>query len=198
MKINIDEANKNISCGYGSYASGAKFKVYDPDTKITIGKFTCIAAGTEVIVGGNHRSDFVTQFPFNDDELRNTWPDIPLSKVPYSSHCGDIEIGSDVWVGANSLILSGSKIGHGAIIGAGSVIRPIIGNGSTFIKGVPPFAIVIGNPAKIVSYRFDEDTIEALLKIAWWDWTLDKIQSAMPYLHSEDISTFISMFKGER
>lgn len=68
-------------------------------------------------------------------------------------------VGNDVWVGANSVILKGRTIGDGAIVGAGSVVT----------RDVPPFAIVVGNPAKIVKYRFDPESIDFLLKLQWWN-----------------------------
>ena len=200
MKFDVNEAFlKNVKSGYGTYAS-AKFRIYDPHTKVTIGKFTCIAADTQIIVGGHHNKHFVTQYPFNDNELKISFKDIPTSEIPYDCSCGDIEIGSDVWIGSNCLILSGAKIGNGSVIGAGSVIRRQIIDrvNECFRYEVPAYSIVVGNPAEIVSYRFDADTIRLLEKIAWWDWPLDKIQEAMPLLHSEGIEVFISRYsKGE-
>ncbi|NVJ90012.1 MAG: CatB-related O-acetyltransferase [Methylocystaceae bacterium] len=90
-------------------------------------------------------------------------------------------IGCDVWIGANAIILQGRKIGHGAIIGAGSVVT----------KDVPPYAIVAGNPAKIINYRFDEETIEGLLETKWW--TLPEI--AIAQLPHDDIAACINTIR---
>jgi hypothetical protein len=94
---------------------------------------------------------------------------------------GDIKIGNDVWIGATSTIMSGVTIGDGAVIGAGSTIT----------KDVPPFAIVAGNPGKIVKYRFTEEQIEKLLQIAWWDWGEDKIKENAMSMWSPNIDDFI-------
>jgi carbonic anhydrase/acetyltransferase-like protein (isoleucine patch superfamily) len=93
-------------------------------------------------------------------------------------------IGHDVWVGVDALILSGVTIGNGAVIAARSVVT----------KDVPPYAIVAGSPARVVKYRFDEDTIAVLLAIAWWDWPQAKIEEALPLLMSPNLDTFIRRY----
>jgi serine acetyltransferase len=98
---------------------------------------------------------------------------------------GDIIIGNDVWIGAKSTIMSGVKIGDGAVIGSGSVVA----------KDVPPYAIVVGNPAKVIKYRFDEQQIENLLEIAWWNWPEHKIKEEAMLLWSKDINYFIDKHK---
>jgi virginiamycin A acetyltransferase len=77
----------------------------------------------------------------------------------------DTEVGHDVWIGAGATILPGARIGSGAIIGAGAVVA----------GEVPPYAIVAGNPARIVRHRFDADTVTRILKVAWWTWPIDRI-----------------------
>jgi acetyltransferase-like isoleucine patch superfamily enzyme len=102
-------------------------------------------------------------------------------KIGHPSCKGDINIGNDVWVGAKSTIMSGVKIGDGSIIGAGTTVT----------KDVPPYSIVVGNPGKIVKYRFDENQIEKLLKISWWDWTEDRIKTEAMNMWSDKIDEFI-------
>lgn len=199
MKIDIQKAiNENVTIGYGSYMN-ANFNVFDPNTKVSIGKFTSIAGDVRFILGGNHRKDFVTQYPFNDKDIRESNPDMPLSDVPYDSSCGDIRIGSDVWIGFGCTILSGATIGHGAVIGAGSVVRSKTYDQyyKRWRDEVPAYAIVIGNPGIITGYRFEGQIIYDLLKIAWWDFTLEKIKEAMPLLHSGDIKEFIKQYRGK-
>jgi acetyltransferase-like isoleucine patch superfamily enzyme len=94
---------------------------------------------------------------------------------------GDIIIENDVWIGAKSTIMSGVKIHNGSVIGTGSIVT----------KDVPPYSIVVGNPAKIVKYRFNPKQIESLLKIAWWDWTEDRIKTEAKTLWSNNIDIFI-------
>jgi serine acetyltransferase len=102
-------------------------------------------------------------------------------KMGHPSCKGDIVIENDVWIGAKSTIMSGVRIHNGAVVAANSNVT----------KDVPPFAVVGGNPAKIIKYRFNEEQIESLLKIAWWDWDEDKIRiNAMP-LWSDKIDEFI-------
>jgi len=97
---------------------------------------------------------------------------------------GDIIIENDVWIGATATIMSGVKISNGAVVGAGSVVT----------KDVPPYAIVAGNPAKVVKYRFTEEQIEKLLSIAWWDWEEQKIRDNAMIMWSNNIDDFINKF----
>ena len=89
----------------------------------------------------------------------------------HPSSKGDIVIGNDVWIGYQSCILSGVTIGNGAIIGAKSVVT----------KDVPPYAIVAGNPAKFIRYRFPQETIDKLENLAWWDWDISVIKERFHY-----------------
>jgi len=98
---------------------------------------------------------------------------------------GDVEIGNDVWIGTEAFILSGVKIGNGAVIGARCVVS----------RDVPPYAIMVGNPARIARYRFSEDQIRDLLKIAWWDWPVAKIKEATSLLLDSQVDKFIAQYK---
>lgn len=142
--------------------------------KVEAGNFCSIAAGVTIMVGGDHRPDWVSTFPFTV-----LWgcdiPGHPRSK-------GDVIIGSDVWIAHEAFILSGVKIGHGAVIAARAVVA----------KDVPPYAIMVGNPARIAKYRFDPETIKKLLEIAWWNWPDNEIAQALPYMMNDDIESFIS------
>jgi acetyltransferase-like isoleucine patch superfamily enzyme len=85
---------------------------------------------------------------------------------PRSIERNDITIGSDVWIGRNAVLLGGVNVGHGAIIGAYTVVA----------KDVPPYAVVVGNPAVVIRYRFDQTTITRLLSIRWWEWSDELIR----------------------
>jgi virginiamycin A acetyltransferase len=93
----------------------------------------------------------------------------------------DVQIGNDVWIGNDARILSGVKIGDGAVIGAMTVVA----------KDIPPYAVVVGNPARIIKYRFSESQIKSLLKIRWWDWPHQKINENAKLFFSHDIDKFI-------
>jgi len=97
-------------------------------------------------------------------------------------HRIDWIISNDVWIGVESVILSGIKIGDGAVVGTKSVVT----------QSIPPYAIVFGNPANILRYRFDQETINKLLEIAWWNWDDKKIVEFLPYLLNPDIRDFVS------
>ncbi|MGG0591310.1 CatB-related O-acetyltransferase [Priestia megaterium] len=113
--------------------------------KLTIGNYVSIASGVQFLLGGNHRHDTFSTYPFKVKMLG-------YSKEAWSK--GPIVVADDVWIGTNAMIMSGVTIGKGAVIAAGSIVT----------KDVPPYAIVGGNPAKLIKYRFDEEVRNELLK----------------------------------
>jgi len=149
------------------------------EAKVIIGNYCSIAKEVVILPGGVHPVDWVSTFPFRIKfGLTGAYEDgMPMTK-------GDITIGSDVWVGTGSTILSGVNIGHGAVVAAGSVVT----------KDVAPYAIVGGVPAKEISKRFDSDTISKMLGIAWWDWEEDEIKEAIPLLSSNDMEGFMQRY----
>jgi virginiamycin A acetyltransferase len=178
--------NPNIQVGdytyYDDIDGAEKFEhhvthMYDfIGDKLIIGKFCAIARGVEFIMNGaNHRMDSVTTYPFNimGDGWEKAAPD--LGDMPIK---GDTVIGNDVWIGQNVTFMPGVKISDGAIIGANSVVA----------KDVPPYHIVAGNPAKIIRKRFDDELIEYLLELKWWDWPSDKIIDNLEILCSDDLT----------
>jgi len=124
---------------------------------IIIGSFTSIARNVS-IQEFNHNYDTITSYLI----FKNIFKE---SKSKDISSKGQVTIGNDVWIGTQSIILSGSSIGNGAIVAANSVV----------VGDIPPYAIVAGSPAKVIKYRFSEEIIEALEKIKWWDWSIEKI-----------------------
>lgn len=94
---------------------------------------------------------------------------------------GDITIGNDVWIGRNVMLLPGANIGNGAVIGAGSVVA---GN-------IPPYSIAVGNPCKVIKKRFSEEQITLLNKIAWWNWSHERINENLYLICNEDIELFL-------
>jgi acetyltransferase-like isoleucine patch superfamily enzyme len=148
------------------------------NSKLMIGRFCSISEGVTILLGGEHRTEWITTYPFNSlFEGAQHYTGHPRSK-------GDVMVGNDVWIGRDAFILSGVTIGNGAVIGARSVVA----------KDVMPFSIVVGNPARHIRYRFSESMIEELQSIAWWDWSISKIEEAWPLLLSSELDAFIAKY----
>lgn len=129
--------------------------------RLVIGKYCSIACGVKFIMnGGNHRTDWFTSYPF--PIFGNGWEAAMPASWPNK---GDTVIGNDVWIGYEASIMPGVKIGDGAIIAAKSVVT----------SDVEPYAVVGGNPARVIRKRFDESTIAELMEIKWWDWEREKV-----------------------
>lgn len=142
-----------------------------------VGDYCSIADDVQVFLGGYHRPDWVSMYPFTAfAEWRGS-----SSTRDHTVGRGDVTIGSDVWLGSRCTIMAGVTIGHGAVIGARTVVT----------RDVPPYAVVTGNPGRVVKYRFDEQTIAALLDIAWWDWPEVRVRQNLDLLLSGDITAFI-------
>lgn len=144
---------------------------WDDKTRLTIGKFCSMAEGVTFILGGEHRMDWITTYPFS--AMGEAWMGAE-SITGHPASKGDIVIGNDVWIGHGALILSGVRIGDGAVIGAGSVVN----------KNVDDYAIVAGNPARFIRFRFDEDLRLGLKQLSWWDWPDEKISKNLQDLMS--------------
>lgn len=141
--------------------------------KLIIGKFCAIAAETRFIMTGDHKLDAISTYPF--PIFGHGWETaFDIFNLPVK---GDIIVGNDVWFGYDSLVKGGVTIGDGAIIAARAVV----------VKDVPPYSIVAGNPAKVVKMRFDDKIIERLLRIAWWDWPIEKINQNIKLICSLDV-----------
>lgn len=143
--------------------------------KLIIGKFCMLASDVQFIMnGGNHMTDAISAYPFA--VFGNGWEGAMEGKA-YPTK-GDTEVGNDVWIGHQAIIMPGVKIGDGAIIGSYSIVT----------KDVDPYSIVGGNPAKVIRKRYDNDVIARLLQIRWWDWPLDKITRNLKVLTANDIA----------
>ena len=172
--------NPNIIVGDFTYIADSEFEShvthhYDfIGDKLIIGKFCQIAAGVEFVMNGaNHQMNAVSTFPFYTQEGWNMKPPA-AGDMPFK---GDTVIGNDVWIGQNATILPGVHIGDGAIIGANSVVG----------SNVEPYAVVVGNPAETIRYRFDEELTSLLLKFKWWDKPIEEINALIPILTSSDL-----------
>lgn len=145
------------------------------DSKLVVGSYCSFSSGMTILLGGAHRSDWVSTYPFSD-----LWSEASQFEGHPASK-GGVTIGNDVWVGFGATILDGVSIGDGAVIGAQSVVS----------SDVPAYSIVAGNPAKEIRKRFDERTIERLLEIRWWSWREDLILDHLPLMLSTDIDAFL-------
>lgn len=157
-----------------------KPRVVDLGEKVSlqIGKYCSISTQVVIFLGSEHRTDWVSTYPFP-----TLWQSAKsILGHPYSK--GDVVIGNDVWIGYHVTILSGVTIGDGAVIGAGSVVS----------RNIPAYAVAVGNPAQIVRYRFEKETIQKLLKIKWWDWPDEKVRENIHLICSDAIDEFIKKF----
>lgn len=150
--------------------------------KLTIGNYSSIAREVVIFLDGNHRTDWISMYPPNGFAI--THGKYLKTREGHPSSKGDVTIGHDVWIGYRSTILSGVTIHDGAVVAAGSVVT----------KDVPAYAIVGGNPAKLIKYRFSPKVIEKLLKIKWWDWPNEKIEKNVNLLLSSNIDEFVKRF----
>jgi acetyltransferase-like isoleucine patch superfamily enzyme len=154
--------------------------VYQGDERLVAGKY-CSLRGT-FLLGGQHAVDQITTYPIRINwRLPGAWED------GFPTPQGDTIVGSDVWVGRGSLVMSGVTLGDGCIVAGGAVVT----------KDVPPYAIVGGNPAKVIRYRFSEEHIEELLQIRWWDWSDAEVLEALPYM-GNDIEAFLAHARSKR
>lgn len=148
---------------------------YGEDTELRIGKFCSIAGNVNIFLGGNHRTDWGSTFPFN-----KLW-DCAKYIEGHPATKGDVIIGNDVWIGMNATILSGVTICDGAVIAANSVVT----------KDVAPYSIVAGNPAVEKKKRFGDKQIQELLNIKWWNLEDRDIEKIVHFLMSENIDQLI-------
>lgn len=148
--------------------------------KLIIGKFCSIACKAKFLMtSGNHSMKSLSSYTF--PIFYEEWG-LDVSHVTDAwDNKGDIVIGNDVWIGYEAVIMSGVKIGDGAIIGTRAVVT----------KDVPPYTVVGGMPAKVIKKRFDDDTIDKLMKIQWWNWTEEKIQANIPYIKSGEVDKLV-------
>ncbi|HEX5309212.1 MAG TPA: CatB-related O-acetyltransferase [Solirubrobacteraceae bacterium] len=165
------------SVGRHSYGSFQVNAGRSDRARLRIGAFCSIAWGVEFALGGNHRPDWVSTYPF-----RVMW-DMPGAFVDGHPRAErDIEVGNDVWIGAQALILPGARIGDGAVIGARAVVA----------GEVRPYSIVGGIPARELRRRFSDKQIDSLLSLRWWEWPEERIKASVDLLCSPDVERLLA------
>lgn len=176
-----------VSLGDGSYIDRAELNAGDENCLVAIGKYTSIGREVKFIVGMNHDYKKISSYPFS------TIKKIEAGEKYVNPGDGEwnkksIIIGNDVWIGTGVTILGGVRIGNGAIIGAGTVVA----------KNIPAYAVVVGNPGKVIKYRFDKDEIELLSKLKWWNKGNEWIENNNELLEVGDVcclSKYIEQYK---
>lgn len=174
--------DRNILVYHSNIGKASYVGAFSMIFKADIGKYCSISYGITI---GPPEHDYkkVTTHPFIYDKFYETIAEDSLLENTKLSE--EVIIGNDVWIGANVTILRGVTIGHGAVIGANALVN----------KDVPPYAIVAGNPAKVIKYRFSADTIEKLLDISWWNWSPEKMKVNSAFFTSADLEMSINEIK---
>lgn len=187
LKDNLkNEIKQNLAIiGKWSYGNPKIYR-WDWKSKIYIGNFCSLGPEIKIIIGGNHRTDWVStsQLPADTFNFEDTFLNAQKIKN-YNYSKGDLHIENDVWIGAFSIIFSGVRLGNGSVVAAGSVVT----------KDVDPYTIVGGNPARFIKKRFTSKQINFLKSSKWWDLEDKKIDLLSKYLLDEKVDLFIKKFK---
>lgn len=181
MKRIVFQRTKILKKKYPQYEIGRhtygnpEISTWKEGATLKIGAFCSIADGVKIFLGGEHRIDWVTTYPFTALwEQGKHIAGHPKTK-------GDVIIGNDVWLGAEAVIMSGVKIGDGAVVGARAVVT----------TDIAPYEIYAGNPARLVRKRFDTKTIRQLLELEWWNFDDSEIARMLPLMLNKNIDGFI-------
>lgn len=168
--------------GVGTYDNGAKVWRWSK-AKLVIGKYCSIAHNVTFIVDeGFHGMSEITNYPFiNNLSIENE----SISMRQEKGQKEGIEIGNDVWIGINAVILPGVKVGNGVTIAAGSVVT----------KDIPDYVLVGGAPAKIIKDKYTQQQKEDLNNIAWWNWTEKSLTESKADFYKLTVQEFIDKYK---
>lgn len=176
--------------GIGSYYDREIEIISWSDTyKVLVGKYCSIGRDSCFFLHADHRPDWITTTSQLWGPVTPQIADMHM-KMGHPSCKGNIVLENDVWIGAKAAIMSGITLHNGCVVAATSTVT----------KDVPPYAMVAGNPARIIRYRFSDDIIEKLLSIAWWDWPQDtnKIKGETNLLWSSNVEAFVNRHYKEK
>lgn len=161
--------------GIETYGNPKVFS-WGADNTLKLGSYCSIGGDVQILLGGNHRVDWVSTFPFPA-----RWPE--AADIPgHPASKGDVIIGHDVWIGRQTVILSGVSIGTGAVIGCNSVVG----------SDVPPYTITAGNPARSIRQRFSDDIVKRLLASRWWERNREELVPLLPLICDTNIDAFLN------
>jgi virginiamycin A acetyltransferase len=170
--INRGETSRIICTGKHTYGlSNITLKSWGEGAHLYVGSFCSIAGSQTVFLGGNHRTDCASTFPFGH-ALKELFPAGAIHASQHPTTNGHVVINHDVWIGRNCTIMSGLTIGSGSVVAAGSLVT----------KDIRPYTIVGGNPAKTIRQRFSDDIVKDLLALEWWHRSDNEINLIVPLL----------------
>lgn len=180
-----DKNAMKMTFGVKSYMVHGFFEANSTDCHVLVGSYSSLAHRLIFTIASNHDYKCITTYPQHkiaplDDPAVEQHSMNPISD-PVNYH--QIVIGHDVWIGSDALLVGGVHIGNGAVIGARTFVT----------KDVPPYAIAVGNPMRIVKYRFDPETITRLQRIKWWNWSVDEVAERIPKFN-RDMAAFLDAF----
>ena len=181
------EQSKIFLTGRHSYGmKHIKIRSWGEGAHLFIGSFCSIADNQTIFLGGNHRTDWTTTFPFGHI-FNDVFPAGQVNGKGHPASKGHVIIENDVWIGSGCTIMSGIRIGSGSVVAAKSVV----------VKDVDPYTIVGGNPAKLIRSRFPRYIIDKLLEIKWWDRSDEEINAIVPLLQMPLTEETISLISGK-
>lgn len=179
------EKSKLIMTGRHSYGvDSITTWSWDEGAHLVIGGFCSLASPLTIFLGGNHRTDWTTTYPFGHIK-EEIFPSGEVNGGGHPASKGHVIIGNDVWIGKGCTIMSGVTIGSGSVIATQSVV----------VKDVEPYSVVGGNPAKTLKYRFPQHIINELLEIKWWDRSDEEIDKIVPLLQQSPTDETILKIK---
>lgn len=185
-QIYSTEVKSNVKIGDGCFLYNCTINEYTYLSKnvsimnTEIGKFCSIAQGASICLGRHPSSDFVSTHPAFFSLAKQNG--MTFSDGEYFREMGQSHIGNDVWIGTNAIIMDDVTIGNGAIVGAGAVVT----------KDIPPYAVAVGVPAKVIKYRFAKDEIDFLENFKWWNKNAEWLQQHFKDMHN--IKAFIQKY----
>jgi acetyltransferase-like isoleucine patch superfamily enzyme len=178
--------NSNITIGRYTYGfENISILQWGEAAGLDVGGFCSIAANITIFLGGNHKTDWITTFPFGHIFAADLGGE-DITGHPATN--GNVVIGNDVWIGYSATIMSGISLGDGAVVAANSHV----------VKNVEAYEIVGGNPAKHIKFRFSDEIRALLLHLRWWDLSINEIKGIVNALSTkpsvDSLSALITQF----